>query len=58
MPASQRRTDAGLIDLLLAEPHGFEFFQAVRLIEQARPPRRLRYRNPFPVQQHGGQGQD
>ncbi|GJI99159.1 hypothetical protein RugamoR57_58770 [Duganella caerulea] len=45
MPASQRRTDAGLIDVLLAEPHGFEFFQAVRLIEQARPPRRLRYRN-------------
>ncbi|RFP08040.1 MULTISPECIES: type VI secretion system baseplate subunit TssG [unclassified Duganella] len=45
MPASQRRTDAGLIDELLAEPQGFEFFQAVRLVEQAQPPRRLRYRN-------------
>lgn len=45
MPASQRRTDAGLIDALLAEPQGFEFFQAVRLVEQAQPPRRLRYRN-------------
>ncbi|WP_332855496.1 type VI secretion system baseplate subunit TssG [Duganella sp. S19_KUP01_CR8] len=45
MPAPQRRTDAGLIDELLAEPQGFEFFQAVRLVEQAQPPRRLRYRN-------------
>jgi type VI secretion system protein ImpH len=45
MPASQRRTDAGLIGELLAEPQQFEFFQAVRLVEQMRPPRRLRYRN-------------
>lgn len=45
MPASQRCTDAGLIGELLVEPQGFEFFQAVRLVEQARPPRRLRYRN-------------
>ena len=45
MPASQRRADAGLIGELLAEPRQFEFFQAVRLVEQARPPRRLRYRN-------------
>jgi type VI secretion system protein ImpH len=45
MPASQRRYDAGLIGQLLAEPQRFEFFQAVRLIEQVQPPRRLRYRN-------------
>ncbi|MFS2139554.1 type VI secretion system baseplate subunit TssG [Duganella sp. Dugasp56] len=45
MPASQRRTDAGLIGELLAEPQQFEFFQAVRLVEQAQPTRRLRYRN-------------
>jgi type VI secretion system protein ImpH len=34
-----------LIGELLAEPQQFEFFQAVRLVEQVRPPRRLRYRN-------------
>jgi type VI secretion system protein ImpH len=45
MPATQRHDDAGLISQLLAEPQRFEFFQAVRLIEQAQPPRRLRYRN-------------
>lgn len=45
MPTPQRRAGAGLIGELLAEPQGFEFFQAVRLVEQAQPPRRLRYRN-------------
>ena len=33
MPAPQRRPGAGVIGQLLAEPHRFEFFQAVRLIE-------------------------
>lgn len=33
MPSPQWRTDASVIDQLLAEPHRFEFFQAVRLIE-------------------------
>ena len=45
MPASKRHVDAGLIGQLLDDPQRFEFFQAVRLIELARPPRRLRYRN-------------
>lgn len=45
MPAPQRRVDASVIDQLLAEPQRFEFFQAVRLIEQAQPALRLRYRN-------------
>jgi type VI secretion system protein ImpH len=35
MPTPQRRVDAGLIGELLEEPHRFEFFQAVRLIELA-----------------------
>ena len=33
MPSPQWRTDASVIDQLLVEPHRFEFFQAVRLIE-------------------------
>jgi type VI secretion system protein ImpH len=33
MPASQRRANASVIDQLLAEPHRFEFFQALRLID-------------------------
>lgn len=33
MPSPQRNTQPGVIDRLLAEPHRFEFFQAVRLIE-------------------------
>ncbi|WP_373989474.1 type VI secretion system baseplate subunit TssG [Duganella sp. BuS-21] len=37
MPTSQRRFDSGLIGTLLNEPHRFEFFQAVRLIEHWRP---------------------
>lgn len=45
MPATQRRVDAGLIEQLLAEPHRFEFFQAVRLIELAQEGERLRFRN-------------
>jgi type VI secretion system protein ImpH len=32
MSAPQRHPSAGLIDQLLAEPHRFEFFQAVRLL--------------------------
>lgn len=35
MPTTQRRVDAGLIGELLEEPHRFQFFQAVRLIELA-----------------------
>jgi type VI secretion system protein ImpH len=45
MPASKRPVDTGLIGQLLDNPQRFEFFQAVRLIELATPPRRLRYRN-------------
>lgn len=33
MPSTQRRTQAGLIDRLIAQPFRFHFFQAVRLIE-------------------------
>lgn len=36
MSAPQRRVELGLIGELLAEPHRFEFFQAVRLIALAR----------------------
>ncbi len=36
MSAPQRHVELGLIGELLAEPHRFEFFQAVRLIELAR----------------------
>lgn len=65
MPAPQRRVDASLIDQLLVEPHRFEFFQAVRLIEQAKPPLRLRYRNrlslsfpPNQIENVSGDGED
>jgi type VI secretion system protein ImpH len=34
MPSPQRRPEPGVIDLLLAEPHRAEFFQAVSLIER------------------------
>ncbi|WP_269791113.1 type VI secretion system baseplate subunit TssG [Stenotrophomonas sp. Iso1] len=34
MPSAQRRIDTGVAQQLLAEPHRFEFFQAVRLLEQ------------------------
>lgn len=37
MPTSQRRTGAGVIGQLLATPQRYEFFQAVRLVEQWRP---------------------
>jgi type VI secretion system protein ImpH len=65
MPTPQRRVDAGLIDRLLAEPQRFDFFQAVRLIEQADPPLRLRYRNrlslsfpPNQIENISGDGDD
>jgi type VI secretion system protein ImpH len=55
MPTPQRRDGTGLIDQLLADPHRFEFFQAVRLLERslaASPqgggellPPQLRFRN-------------
>jgi len=45
MLAPQRRTDAGVIGDLLAAPHRYEFFQAVRLLEQAGAAERVRYRN-------------
>ena len=44
MPTSQRRTDVGVISQLLAAPQRFEFFQAVRLLEQWRPDS-TRFRN-------------
>jgi type VI secretion system protein ImpH len=37
MPTSQRRTGAGVIGQLLATPQRYEFFQAVRLVDQWRP---------------------
>lgn len=55
MPTPQRRNSTGLIDQLLAEPHRFEFFQAVRLLERALAgsprsgadllPKQIRFRN-------------
>lgn len=45
MSAPQRRTDAGVVGDLLAAPHRYEFFQAVRLLEQAGAAERVRYRN-------------
>jgi type VI secretion system protein ImpH len=54
-----------VIAQLLADPHCFEFFQAVRLIEQADPPLRLRYRNrlslafpPNQIENISGDGDD
>ena len=35
MPTAQRRTESSVIDTLLEHPYRFEFFQAVRLLEQA-----------------------
>lgn len=34
MPAPQRRQIVGVVDRLLADPHRFQFFQAVRLLER------------------------
>lgn len=45
MSTTQRRTASGLIDALLRQPHGFEFFQAVRLFELAGAMARLRFHN-------------
>ena len=55
MSTPKRRDSVGLIDQLLADPHRFEFFQAVRLVERwlaAEPatsaellPTRLRFRS-------------
>ncbi|KRG67247.1 type VI secretion protein [Stenotrophomonas terrae] len=55
MPSAQRRIDPGVAQQLLAEPHRFEFFQAVRLLEQVFErqgvksgqaiPMRVRFRN-------------
>jgi len=39
MAAESRRTDPSLEDVLFAEPFGFEFFQAVRLLESVTPER-------------------
>ncbi len=44
MPTPQRRTGAGVIGQLLAKPQRYEFFQAVRLVEQWRP-HSARFRN-------------
>lgn len=55
MPGAQRRIDPGVAQQLLAEPHRFHFFQAVRLLEQVfqrqgvtpgqAVPMRVRFRN-------------
>ena len=55
MPTPQRRNSTGLIDQLFENPHRFEFFQAVRLLERSlagdQPPgadllpAQLRFRN-------------
>lgn len=55
MPSAQRRIDPGVAQQLLAEPHRFQFFQAVRLLEQVflrqgvtpgqAVPTRVRFRN-------------
>lgn len=55
MPSAQRRIDPGVAQQLLTEPHRFQFFQAVRLLEQVfqrqgvKPgqavPMRVRFRN-------------
>ena len=34
MPAPQRRSPVGVVDRLIADPHRFQFFQAVRLLER------------------------
>ncbi|HBK45293.1 MAG TPA: type VI secretion system baseplate subunit TssG [Xanthomonadaceae bacterium] len=34
MPGAKRRIDPGVAQQLLAEPHRFQFFQAIRLLEQ------------------------
>lgn len=55
MPTPQRRDSTGLIDQLFEDPHRFEFFQAVRLLERTLSaqhgpsadllPTQLRFRN-------------
>lgn len=55
MPTPQRRDSTGLIDQLFEDPHRFEFFQAVRLLERTLTarhgpsadllPSQLRFRN-------------
>lgn len=45
MLAPQRRIDAGVIGDLLAAPQRYEFFQAMRLLEQAGIAERVRFRN-------------
>jgi type VI secretion system protein ImpH len=71
MSTPKRRDSTGLIDQLLADPHRFEFFQAVRLVERwlaAEPatsaellPRRLRFRNSiamsFPASEGAAEGE-
>lgn len=34
MQTAQRRIDPGVVEQLLDEPHRFEFFQAVRILEK------------------------
>jgi len=65
MTATPRQLNAGLIAQLLADPQCFEFFQAVRLIEQSDPPLQLRYRNrlslafpPNQIENISGDGDD
>ncbi|KAG1308292.1 hypothetical protein G6F62_015061 [Rhizopus arrhizus] len=71
MPSAQRRIDPGVAQQLLAEPHRFEFFQAVRLLEQVfqrqgvKPgqavPMRVRFRNSlslgFPATELSAEGE-
>lgn len=71
MPSAQRRIDPGVAQQLLAEPHRFQFFQAVRLLEQIflrqgvkagqAVPMRVRFRNTlslgFPATELAADGQ-
>ena len=71
MQTAQRRIDPGVAQQLLAEPHRFEFFQAVRLLEQVFErqgvksgqaiPMRLRFRNSlslgFPATELSAEGE-
>jgi type VI secretion system protein ImpH len=71
MPSAQRRIDPGVAQQLLTEPHRFQFFQAVRLLEQVfqrqgvKPgqavPMRVRFRNSlslgFPATELSAEGE-
>ncbi|KAF1016753.1 MAG: hypothetical protein GAK31_00011 [Stenotrophomonas maltophilia] len=71
MPSAQRRIDPGVAQQLLTEPHRFQFFQAVRVLEQVfqrqgvkagqAVPMRVRFRNSlslgFPATELAAEGE-